>query len=392
MKVLFFSVKGTGHVNPTLPLVRGLIERGDDVTYVLTREWKDAVERLGATYLDTGTGPTFTTADYHPTAPFPLQLIPATAALMPRLVDLTRSIAPDVIVYDSCALWGRAVAQVVDRPAVASIATVLVDEADAAAMMPPGFGLDAKNEDSLVELRTKWNVETSFSEIGRWWSAENVVYSSPILNPHVPRGCAFHFVGPLERESGEHDLGARRRGRRRIYVAMGTVAAQVMKLDASFFRPFVDAFGGDDRYDLVMAVGNTTPVDGFAGVPDNVIVRQFVPQIPLLADVDVFVTHAGSNSMHEALYAGVPLVCIPCFADQPLNARRVAELGAGEVIAFGEVSRESITSAVERVLGSPTYREATARISRDLRATRGIEHAVEVLATAAARARYASTG
>lgn len=34
MRALFYSPKGTGHVNPTLPLVRGLVERGHDVIRV----------------------------------------------------------------------------------------------------------------------------------------------------------------------------------------------------------------------------------------------------------------------------------------------------------------------------------------------------------------------
>jgi UDP:flavonoid glycosyltransferase YjiC (YdhE family) len=33
MRAPFYSVKGTGHVNPTLPLVQGLVQQGHDVTY-----------------------------------------------------------------------------------------------------------------------------------------------------------------------------------------------------------------------------------------------------------------------------------------------------------------------------------------------------------------------
>ena len=43
MRAMFYNVKGTGHVNPALPLVGGLVARGHEVTYTLTSEWKDRV-------------------------------------------------------------------------------------------------------------------------------------------------------------------------------------------------------------------------------------------------------------------------------------------------------------------------------------------------------------
>lgn len=44
MRALFYSPKGAGHVNPTLPLVRALVERGHEVTYSLTSEWRAKLE------------------------------------------------------------------------------------------------------------------------------------------------------------------------------------------------------------------------------------------------------------------------------------------------------------------------------------------------------------
>ena len=41
------------------------------------------------------------------------------------------------------------------------------------------------------------------------------------------------------------------------------------------------------------------------------------------------VTHAGLGSVAGAMTFGVPLVCMPVERDQPLNAQRVTDLGAG---------------------------------------------------------------
>src|SRR4029079_5946272 len=97
MRAFFYSPKGTGHVTPTLPLVRGLLARGHEVTYTLTAEWKDRLEAMGCRYVNMGTKEAFTTAASTPGALFFRQLLPAAAAILPRLVEEARASKPDVI-------------------------------------------------------------------------------------------------------------------------------------------------------------------------------------------------------------------------------------------------------------------------------------------------------
>ncbi|WP_410617057.1 nucleotide disphospho-sugar-binding domain-containing protein [Amycolatopsis sp. lyj-109] len=78
----------------------------------------------------------------------------------------------------------------------------------------------------------------------------------------------------------------------------------------------------------------------------------------LLAASDVFVTHAGFSSVREALSAGVPMVAVPLFADQPANARRIEELGAGVPVDAVGLTADGLAAAVERVLGEPAFRSA----------------------------------
>src|SRR5262245_38151764 len=171
MRVLFYSVKGTGHVNPTLPLVRGLVERGHEVVYTLTPEWRERIEALGARYRNTGEGDApFTTAAYHPDKPFPWQLLPAAAALMPRLVEEACALQPDLIVYDSAAPWGFAIASVLGCPAVSSVSTlVLTPDAE---VFPRAELLDDTNRAALAALRDRWGVELHTDECLFWFAAD----------------------------------------------------------------------------------------------------------------------------------------------------------------------------------------------------------------------------
>ena len=118
------------------------------------------------------------------------------------------------------------------------------------------------------------------------------------------------------RELVEHGLErfARRDGdeRKRVYVSMGTVLGGEHALDASSFAPFFEALGDCEDCEVLVSVGKAI-AESLGRLPGNVTARASVPQIAALQDADVFVTHAGANSVHEGLFHGVPLVCVPRF-------------------------------------------------------------------------------
>ena len=104
--------------------------------------------------------------------------------------------------------------------------------------------------------------------------------------------------------------------------------------------------------------------------PDGIVVVDHVPHPSVLPETDVVVTHAGLGTVSAALAAGVPLVCAPLDRDQPLNADRVVELGAGVRLDV-PVDAAAIASGLERVLGDATHRSAAERIAAASRAEGG---------------------
>lgn len=380
MRVLFYSPKGAGHVNPTLPLVRGLVERGHEVTYTLTSEWKDRLEGMGCRYRNMGTDPVFTTADFNPGAPFYRQLLPATAALLPRLVEEARPLRPDVVIFDSCAPWGQAVSEVLGVPGIASVSTLVFDRDEVRRHVgAPSERLDATNLAAIAEIERRWGIHFGDRDIGLFYGRDNLVFSCEELNPtHANVRGTFHFVGPTFASGSDvgPELEAYARGRKRIYLSMGTVVGGKTGLGPSFFAPYVEAFGDREGFELLLSVGATA--ESFGAVPGNVTVRRSVPQTAVLAHTDVFVTHVGANSMHEGLFYGVPLVCTPHFGDQRQNADRVVAEGAGVLLPIEEISAERVTAEVERVSG-PSFRANAGRLAKKLRACGGLERAVRVI-------------
>jgi UDP:flavonoid glycosyltransferase YjiC (YdhE family) len=98
-------------------------------------------------------------------------------------------------------------------------------------------------------------------------------------------------------------------------------------------------------------------------IPDNVVLAGFIPHAAVLHQASAVVTHAGLGTIAAALSAGVPLVCIPSGRDQPDNAVRVVEAGAG--IRLPQRARPAkIRLAIERALAEPGFRAGARRMQQ----------------------------
>ena len=137
---------------------------------------------------------------------------------------------------------------------------------------------------------------------------------------------------------------------------MGTVNNDLMP----FYRECICTFKDTD-YQVIMSVGNLVSVEEFEELPENISVFQYVDQIAVLKKADVFVSHAGMNSVNESLYFEVPIVTLPQTAEQTGVANRVIELGAG--IKPDKTDGISILITVNKILNDATYKKNASKIS-----------------------------
>ncbi|KHJ77714.1 hypothetical protein OESDEN_22666 [Oesophagostomum dentatum] len=84
----------------------------------------------------------------------------------------------------------------------------------------------------------------------------------------------------------------------------------------------------------------------------NVHLMNWLPQMDLLyhPKTKAFITHAGYNSVQEAIHAGVPMICLALFGDQPKNAKVTEKLGISVNLKKTAISEEAVVAALQEVL------------------------------------------
>jgi len=120
-----------------------------------------------------------------------------------------------------------------------------------------------------------------------------------------------------------------------------------------------------------MAVGDRIDVGDLGPLPATVDVRRWFPQPAVLRHAAAFVSHAGMGSTMEALYYGVPLVCVPQMVEQEVNASRVVELGLGVRLDPDALTAADLRVAVDAVVADPAVREALHRMRAAVRRAGG---------------------
>uniref|UniRef100_V5GU86 UDP-glucuronosyltransferase n=1 Tax=Anoplophora glabripennis TaxID=217634 RepID=V5GU86_ANOGL len=106
--------------------------------------------------------------------------------------------------------------------------------------------------------------------------------------------------------------------------------------------------------------------DVLPGQPSNIKLGKWLPQQDILAhpNVKLFITHGGLLSTTETVYHGVPIIAIPIFGDQKMNAYNAKEAGYGLILPFTEMTEETLSSALAEILENPKYRENAKERSR----------------------------
>jgi MGT family glycosyltransferase len=194
--------------------------------------------------------------------------------------------------------------------------------------------------------------------------------------PELPT--KFVYAGPFHDDEGRAKIPfswERLTGAPLIYASMGTLLNGMEHV----YRYILEAVGRFPETQIVLSVGKNISLSDIGFIPSNVIVVPRAPQLEMLKQAVLCITHAGHNTALESLAQGVPMVAIPVGFDQPGIAARIAHHGVGEFVEVGELSTDRLADLINKVMRQPHYRENAQRFKRLIADIQGLDVAAETI-------------
>jgi len=130
---------------------------------------------------------------------------------------------------------------------------------------------------------------------------------------------------------------------------------------------------------LVLSVGDQIDPAQIGPVPSNAIIVKKAPQLELLEQASVCITHGGLNTVLESLAQGVPQIAIPVTYDQPGVAARIANKRTGAVTSLDKLTADHLSMLLNVVLDDPSYRYKARKIQKAIAEANGISVAADLI-------------
>ncbi|MCG8395657.1 UDP-glucosyltransferase [Bacillus atrophaeus] len=371
--ITIINIPAYGHVNPTLALVEKLCEKGHRVTYATTEEFAPAVQQAGARpllYETTMSVDPQQIKELMEKNETPLMFLKESLGILPQLEELYKDDQPDLIVYDFIALAGKLLADKLQVPAVRLCSSYAQNESFQMGTEEMLKQVKEAEAEFQAFLEQENLPAVSFEQLAIP-EAFNIVFmprSFQIKNETFDD--RFCFIGPsLGKRSEQERLLLKEKGDRPLMlISLGTA----FNAWPEFYKMCMEAFGGA-KWHVIMSVGKSIEPDSLGDIPDNFTVRQSVPQLDVLAEADVFISHGGMNSTMEAMNEGVPLVVIPQMHEQELTAQRVEELGLGIYLPKEEVSVPRLQQVIGNIFSDKEIHSRVKDMQKDVKEAGGAE-------------------
>ncbi|XP_018321655.1 UDP-glucuronosyltransferase 2B20 isoform X1 [Agrilus planipennis] len=148
-----------------------------------------------------------------------------------------------------------------------------------------------------------------------------------------------------------------------VYMSFGSLLMlQTLPLDG--LKVLFSTFSLLSDYKFLVK-GDKSKIPDSVIISPNVIFKSWTPQIDILChpNVVLFISHAGLMGTQESVFCGVPILEMPFFGDQTLNAKNLVLKGSALEISFIDMSKEEILNVLKELLENPKYRETAKQLS-----------------------------
>jgi MGT family glycosyltransferase len=404
------------HFSATAALASELIDRGHRVTFLQRPDAAAYLKdrRIGFHALGAASHPpgSLAAALRRAANPGPLGLrkviqdmAHSTGMLCRELPDALEALGIDAILADQMEAAGGLVAEALGLPFVSVACAMPVNREPGIplAVMPFAYGDDEKSR-KIVEGSTRvydWMMRPHRAAI----EAESRRLGIPVrgalhecLSPlaqisqtiasfDFPRRALplnFHHVGPLRAPGGSGaavptPLPESDPARPFVFASFGTLQGNRLGL----FKRVAKACRRLDAQLLVAHCGALGPAQERALLHAGASwVCAFAPQQEALARADVLVSHAGINTVMDAVVARTPILALPLAFDQPGTAARILYAGIGVGASPRFARPATIERQMRRLMDEPQFGHRLEAMAADLRHAGGTARAADIVETA----------
>ncbi len=388
--IAMFSTAHHGHVNPSLEVIRELVARGHRVTYAIPPLLAGKVAETGAEvkpWNSTLPGP-----DDDPSAwgselldHVELFLDDAVQAL-PQLAEAYDGDAPDLVLHDITAYPARVLAHRWGVPAISLSPNLVAWEGYEEEVAEPLWAEPRRTErgQAYYARFQGWLEENGItthpdSFVGR--PDRSLVLIPKALQPHADRvdETVYTFVGACQGDRASQ--GEWRRPDAAEKVVLVSLGSAFTKRP-DFYKECLRAFGDLPGWHLVLQIGTHVDPAELGAVPANVEVRSWVPQLAILRQADLFVTHAGAGGSQEGLATGTPMIAVPQAVDQFGNADMLGALGVARRIDTEDATAEALREAALALVDDPEVARRLKEVQAEMAQEGGTRRAADLIEAA----------
>jgi MGT family glycosyltransferase len=395
VRVLFTTLRNTSHFLPLVPFVEACRNRGHEVAVAAPPDLESRVAATGAEFMpfghpgDEGLRPLW--ARLRQVSEDEANRIvigeifagACAQAALPGLLETVQRWRPAIVVRES---QEYAAVVATEKLGIPRVRVAIIARSTEAKHLPAAApALDALARGAGLPA------DPSADRVKREAALTLFPASLDSLEERAP---VFRFKTP-RKQAAELPEWWGARPEPLVYLTLGTVTGGFDEMRSSY-RVALDAVAGLPIR-VLLTVGNDLPLEMLGNVPANVHVERFVAQDDVLPHAAAVICHGGSGTVLGTLAAGVPMVVVPLFADQPQNAERIAAIGAGLMMTLPggramtggtPASPDELRRALLRVLKEASFRVAAQRVAAEMAGLPAIDAApieLERLASAAPR-------
>lgn len=320
MKIVFFSTPATGHINAVYPVIEKLVKKGYIVDWYCSEKYKTLIEDIGANYKEY----------MEKFEQFNLNEITDNFySLFGWLLDLNRKCYlayldvmekenPDLIIYDSMCSFGKNIARNLKIKSVCFCTTLAFNQfnflcSSMCFSTIKLFGSHLKGLLHLYLIEKKFRKTHGIKKLDMLDLFVNqgditLVFTPKELQPFYktfPK--SFVFIGTTIKDRIHNNIKYENYD---VYVSLGSIFTE----NKRFFHELLASEILKNKKTII-TTGNIK-MEEFSHV-------EFVEktdQLSLLPKVDLFVNHAGLNSIYECLYFGKFQIWFPQQEEQRMVA------------------------------------------------------------------------